>query len=69
MARMARLTAATALTPQGDVDVACCGGSLDGGREEFREVWFSCSCNVQTCSCKAWTMDVKVSTRASSARI
>ena len=51
------------------MDVACCGGSLDGGREEFREVWLSCSCNVRTCSCKVWTMDAKVSTRASSAPI
>jgi hypothetical protein len=44
-------------------------GSLEGGREEFWEVWFSCSCNVRTCSCKAWTMDAKVSRHASSARI
>src|SRR4029450_9974716 len=51
--------------------LGCCnwGGSLDGGREECRDVWCSCSCNVPTCSCKARTREVKVSTRASSARI
>ena len=50
MARVARLTAATALTPR-TAWTCVCGGSLDGGREEFREVWLSCSCNARTCSC------------------
>src|SRR4029453_18472775 len=48
--------------PRGRCGRGDCGGSLDGGREELREVWLSCSCNVRTCSCKVWTMDVKVFT-------
>jgi len=44
-ARMARLTTRRRVL-RGRWGRSRWGGSLEGGREEFREVWFSCSCNA-----------------------
>ena len=46
MARMARLTTATSLPPRATWPSGL-WRILEGGREECREVWCSCSCNVR----------------------